>query len=220
VSGAFTPKYTDEQREAVASSVLDRGTTYKRAVELAAAGELRDVNGDKLDPFTVAPGSVNTMVARARKARMGARSTLATAPPRDAVEQLRRAFVDLTEDKLRSMQRKAKRDRNAVSFGEIREGLRVLRELQAIPGPDDERKPAPGAKVNGERNGAETRSGLAGALLKANRQGTTAPDVHKTESNAENGNAAERSAVDDGATGTKTDERPGSLTRSIAAVPA
>ncbi len=55
----------------------------------------------------------------------------------------------------------------------LRQVARALRELAAIPGPNDPRPPAPGAKINGVRNGSETRGGLAGKILAASRE--TAP---------------------------------------------
>ena len=48
-------------------------------------------------------------------------------------------------------------------------------ELAAIPGPNDPHPLAPGAKINGMRNGGETRGGLAGKILAAHRTDRTAP---------------------------------------------
>lgn len=215
MSGRYTERYTEEQRDAIASAVLDRRMTYKRAVELAAAGELTNQDGAKIDPFEFKIGYVGTVVDRAKRRRLGTRTAVAQLEPRDAVEKLRRALLDVCAEEIAAI-RKAKIGKRDPE--RIRQFGRAVRELQAIPGPNDPRRPAPGAKTNGEQHGGQTRGGLAGELLKANRSGSTAPDTKATETKAENTGAAERSAVDEARLNGHDGERPGSLTRDDAAM--
>lgn len=217
MSGQFSAKYTDDQRDAIASAVLDRGAKYKRAIELAAAGELTTPEGEKLAPFTFAASYVGTIVDREKRRRIGAKTTRAGLEPRDAVEVLRRELVDVMDSELRHLRKTKAGSRDPEK---LRQFARALRELQAIPGPKDRATPAPGAKANGTQHGGQTKGGLAGDILKAHRndQGSTAPETHtETKPTTENGDAAKRSAQDDEDEGTKDGERPGSLARAIAA---
>lgn len=168
---AFQAKYTADQREAIASAVIDRGASAPRVVELAAAGQLTDTHGAQLEPFSVPVNTVRSEVRKAKKRRHGeAASTLAKAEPRDAVEALRRRIVTMLDEELGVEERKRKGNRDPER---VRQICRAMREAAAIPGPREERKPAPGQRAkDGKAEGGQTRGGLAGNLLSAHRAGT------------------------------------------------
>lgn len=217
VSGHFSEKYTDAQRDAIASAVLDRGAKYKRAVELAAAGELTTPDGDRLDPFTFKLTYVGTVVDREKRRRVGVKTTVAALEPRDAVEVLRRNLVDVMDDEMRHLKKAKSGTRDPEK---LRQFARALRELQAIPGPKEGARPAPGAKDNGKREGGETRGGMSGELLKANRasRGPTAPETYTaqgahTEKGAAGGRSTHEAQQDEAAEG---DGAPGSVARAVA----
>src|SRR5205823_6462688 len=99
-----------------------------------------------------------------------AASELVDRPPRDAVERLRRQLVTALAEELTRIEIEQMEGRQ-VTGEQLRQVARALRELASIPGRDDPRPPAPGAKVNGVRDGSETRGGLAGKILAAHRAG-------------------------------------------------
>jgi hypothetical protein len=167
----FHERYSDEQREAIAAAYVDRRIRpARRVVELAAAGELM-WNGQPLGPFETNASTVRSLASAHARRRAGlARSELAVAPPQDAVEALRRRLVNAADAGVTAIERKQKRSRGEVSFEELRQAARAVREISALPGPNDPRPPAPGARVNGRRDGGATRGGLAGQLLAAVRE--------------------------------------------------
>jgi hypothetical protein len=217
---AFQRKYSDAQRDAYIGAVLERGMSAARVAQLAAAGELKGTDGAFLDPFDVPASTVRGDARKARNRRLGREaSDLAKLPARDAIEALRRRMVSLADRELRDLER---RPAGTVDPERFRQIGRVLRELQAIPGPKDNARPAPGQKTGGEQHGGQTRNGLAGELLRAHKNGgqaSTAQDAKRTDTHAETGSAAHRGAVDEGAAETTAGERPGSLARRTAAMP-
>ena len=175
---SFATKYTSEQRDAIATAKADRGMTARRVVELAAAGEL----APGLAPFQTTVRTVNDYARKLVRARQGTEASgLTDVPARDAVEALRRRLVAAADHELRRIERQQQR-RNAapVTGEEIRQIVRCVREIAAIPARDEPRPVAPGQKVpgaGGKTNGDRTRSGLAGSILAAHRT-STHTDTH------------------------------------------
>jgi hypothetical protein len=163
-------RYTPAQREAIASAYGQVGVTAGRVVELAATGALEHSNGATLGAFHTTENTIRSVGRRARlrRERMAAATSTADLPPRDAVERLRRHLADAIDTELRRVEIEQEEGR-AVSGETLRQVARAIRELASIPGPNDPRPPVPGAKVNGVRDGGETRGGLAGKILAASR---------------------------------------------------
>lgn len=167
--------YTDPQRDAVERAWLERGIRpARRVAALAAAGEL-----EGLDPFTIPEATVRDIGRRARKRQAGeVRSALAQLPHRDAINTLRVRLLAASDRELERLERRQRAGRD-VPGEELRQIARAVRELAALPGPDDPRPVPPGQRdparqgpdKRGERNGGPTRGGLAGAILRDVRQG-------------------------------------------------
>jgi hypothetical protein len=136
---------------------------------LAAAGELEH-NGERLPPFETNQSTVRSLARQRTRQRMGhATSELATRPPGDAVEALRRRLVNLADAGLTRLERELRRRGARLDFEQVRQAARAVREIAALPGPEDPRPPSPGERVGGQRNGGATRGGLAGELVAAHR---------------------------------------------------
>jgi hypothetical protein len=74
--------------------------------------------------------------------------------------------VNGTDAGMAALEREQKRNKGRIkSWEEWRQVARAVREIAALPGPSDPRPVAPGASVNGRRDGAATRGGLAAAIL-------------------------------------------------------
>ncbi len=167
---AVTARYTYWQREAVAAAVMLTGATAPQVAERAAAGELEHPSGVRLGPFEIPENTVRSIARRERIRRAAAQAAtdLVDQPPRDTVEHLRRRFVTAIDAEMTRIEI-SHAEGQFVTGEALRQVARALRELAAIPGPNDPRPPAPGAKINGVRNGSETRGGLAGKILAASR---------------------------------------------------
>jgi hypothetical protein len=163
-------KYTQCQRDAIATAYTLTDATAGRVAQLAASGELEHPAGARLGPFEVPENTVRSIARRERIRRAAAQAAmpLIDQPPRDAVERLRRRFVAALDTELTRIEIEQGEGR-FVTGEELRQVARALRELSSVPGPNDPRPPAPGAKVNGVRDGSETRGGLAGKILTASR---------------------------------------------------
>jgi hypothetical protein len=155
------------------------GVTARDVVDLAAAGSLTHPSGARLGPFLTTQSTVRSQAGRARqrRERKAANTRASELPPRDGVERLRCALADGIEAELRRIKIEQAEGR-PVSGEALRQVARAIRELASIPGPRDLRPPAPGAKVNGFRDGSETRGGLAGKILAAHRGGAEASTRH------------------------------------------
>lgn len=160
--------YTQAQREAVASTYRLPGITAGRVVELAATGALEHPSGAASGAFDITENTVRTIGRRARRreAAEAQEARLLELPPRDAVERLRQRFVLVIDHELSRIEVE-QAEGKSITGEELRQVVRALRELAALPGPSDPRPPAPGAKVNGRRDGGETRGGLAGRIRAA-----------------------------------------------------
>jgi hypothetical protein len=156
---------------AMASAYL-RGATAREVVGLAVTGSLEHPSGATFEPFVTAENTVRSVARRARireEAAAVASHTL-DLPPRDAVERLRRQLVTAIDMEVTRIEIEHGEGR-FVGGEALRQVARAVRELASIPGLDEPRPPAPGAKLNGIRQGAETRGGLAGKILAAHRAG-------------------------------------------------
>jgi hypothetical protein len=95
---------------------------------------------------------------------------LADMAPRDAVERMRLQLAEVIEVEFDRIDLEHEEGRS-VKGEALRQIARAIREFASIPGPTDPRPPKPGAKVNGVRDGSETRGGLAGPIATASRAG-------------------------------------------------
>jgi hypothetical protein len=166
----FVEHYTEQQRLAIAEAYADRGIRpARRVVELAKAGEL-GFRGEALAPFATTESSVRTFARVLRKRRAGeTTSKLADMPAPDSVDALRRRLVNACDEAVASIERRQRKDRGKVQWEEIRQAVRVLRELAALPAPGG-RGIEPGQRgPGGQRDGGASRGGLAGSLLAAHR---------------------------------------------------
>lgn len=166
----LAPRYTRWQREAVASVFASTDMTAGEVAQLAANGGLEHPNGARLNPFFVPQSTVRSMTrrARARAATADGVLRLADMEPHDAVERMRRQIAEVIETELDRIDLLHDEGRS-VSGETLRQLARAAREFSSIPGLREPRPPAPGAKVNGVRDGSETRGGLAGKVLMASR---------------------------------------------------
>jgi hypothetical protein len=166
----LTSRYTQWQREAIAAAYTLATATAGRVAELAAAGELEHPTGVRLGPLEIPESTVRSMARRARVKEEAAQAALSLAEmkPRDAVERMRLQLADVIEAEFDRIGIEQSEDRS-VSGEALRQLARAIREFSSIPGPRDPRPPPPGVKVNGTRNGGETRGGLAGPILTAVR---------------------------------------------------
>jgi hypothetical protein len=90
--------------------------------------------------------------------------------PRDAVERMRVQLAEVIEIEFDRIELEQSGGR-PVAGEVIRQLTRAVGEFASIPGPNDPRPPAPGAKVNGTRDGGEMRGGLAGKICERGREG-------------------------------------------------
>jgi hypothetical protein len=176
----FDHVYTDQQREALATAYEDRRVRpAARVAELAAAGELT-LDGDKLAPFATTENTVRDCARKLRNRRAGElKSSLATLPPRDAVEVLRRRLISLADRELSVLEHSR---RGKVQIERLRQIVRVVREASALPGPDDPRPAQPGQRKpgTGEHEGGRTSGGMAAAILGAASQSARV-ETHQTQ---------------------------------------
>jgi hypothetical protein len=166
----LSSRYTLWQRDAIATAYTLTDATARRVAQLAAAGELEHPAGARLAPFEVPENTVRSIARRERIRRAAAQAAvpLVDQPPRDAVERLRQRFVAALDTEMTRIEIEHSEGRFLTGEA-LRQFARAVRELAAIPGPTEPRPPAPGAKVNGVRNGSETRGGLAGKIMAASR---------------------------------------------------
>jgi hypothetical protein len=167
---AHAARYSQWQREAIIAAIETPGTSAPRIARAARAGTLEHPSGAQLGPFEIPENTVRSIARRARIKREAAQAAieLVDQPPRDAVEFLRRRLITAIDTEMTRIEIE-QNESGWIKGDALRQVGRALRELAAVPGPNDPRPPAPGAKVNGIRNGAETRGGLAGKILAAHR---------------------------------------------------
>lgn len=161
-------RYNRWQREAIAAAYDLPGVTARQVATLAAAGELKHPSGAVLAQFDVPENTVRSVGRRARRKEAAEAQMvgLLVLSPRNAVERLRQRFVVGIDRELSRIEIEQGEGR-AITGEELRQVARAIRELAALPGPQDPRPPAPGAKVNGRREGGETRGGLTGRIRAA-----------------------------------------------------
>jgi hypothetical protein len=164
-------KYTQRQREAMAAAFETPGVTGLDVVERAAAGALMHPSGATLGPFATTQSTVRALARRARQRRdrEAANGRLSELPSRDATERMRCALADRIEAEFDRIDIEHAEGRS-VSGEVLRQLGRAIREFCWIPGPNEPRPQAPGAKREGVRQGGKTRGGLAGQILLASRE--------------------------------------------------
>jgi hypothetical protein len=164
-------RYSRWQREAIAATYASPGVTAGQVAALAADGGLCHPNGGCVGPFDVPENTVRSIARRECSKEAGTHATrLSDMAPRDAVERMRLQLADVIEDEFDRID--LEREEGGSVTGEaLRQVARAVREFASIPGPTDPRPPKPGAKVNGVRDGSETRGGLAGPIVTASRVG-------------------------------------------------
>lgn len=181
----FVEVYTDQQRDAIAFAWNDRGIRpAARVAELAARGELTAENGETLPAFDMPEGTIRSVARHARKRRRGQLpSKLADAPPRDAVENLRRRLVAMTDRELERLESKQRARRNEPLDAEhTRQLARAVLEIARIPGPTDPRPPSKDTRdPDTGKKGPDTRGGLAGDILRDHRSNEAAPTTHDAQ---------------------------------------
>jgi hypothetical protein len=175
-------KYTQPQREAMAAAFEQPGVTGRDVVELAVAGLLTHPSGATLGPFTTTQSTVRALARRGRqrREREAANTRLSELPPRDATERMRCALADRIEAELDRIDIEQAQGR-PVSGEVLRQLARAVREFCWIPGPDEPRPQAPGAKRNGIRQGGKTRGGLAGQILLASQEHANGAQVSPSQ---------------------------------------
>jgi hypothetical protein len=169
----FERRYSDDELEAAITAYLDRGIKPMRVVvDMAAAGQLSTKDGRKVRPFQMSLHTLRDYVQRERRRRTGRINGHALDNPDDVLEGLRRRMVGLAHAEVAYVegQKKGKRDPE-----HMRQIVRLMRELAALPKPGEGRGRAPGQKENGQKQSGETTGGLAGSLLAAHRR-TPAPE--------------------------------------------
>lgn len=202
--------FTKEQREAIVSAHLDRGLPLSRAIGLAQRGEL-----EGLEPYAPNEGTARGWCVREKKRREAAKAKtpIATLKQPDQLELLRTLAVDTAYQELENFRKQQKTRPKDTNPERLRQIVRVIREAAALPGPGEQRPPAPGQKRDGVQHGGQTRDGMAAELLKAHRsngkaqQGRPAQDAHKTHTHTEN--TTHRSEATE-AQDTQTAAQPGS----------
>lgn len=169
---AFDTKYTTEQREAMVYYYDERGYSAPQIVRLAKAGELR-WKGKGLASFGPKESTIRAEVSKVRRRREGKeKRDLASLPPRDAIEALRRRLLNVADAEMEYEEKKKPGSRDLKRMTEI---SRLAFEASRVPGPKEPR-PAQGQApgIDG-RKGPVTRTGLAGDLLKDHRASVGRP---------------------------------------------
>jgi hypothetical protein len=170
---AWTAKYSDDQRRAIAHAYCDvRIRPMEKIVRMAAAGELRsDANGELVPPFEI-PYSSAVYIAKAAARRKAGKlpPELAKQPARDRAHTLQLRLTALIDVELERLERKQKRQPNtAIDAEQIRKVARAMRELATIPDPSEKRLPRVAGEpdANGNQPDGATTDSLAGKLLAA-----------------------------------------------------
>ncbi len=173
--GAWQKAYTDDQRDAIEQAWGDRGIRPASRIQtLAADGELTR-NGDLIPAFHIPETTIRTIGARyVRSCEGHIRSKLAVQPPGDAVEQLRQRLVNAVNTEIGRIERKQEK-RQEVKGEQLRQVARAIREIAAIPGPNDTKRPVQPGQHDPEKGGktsGATKGGLAGKILASAAQQT------------------------------------------------
>lgn len=174
----LSPRYTSFQREAVSLAYALPGVTAGRVSQQAAAGGLEHPSGARLRVFDIPENTVRSIAGRERRKQAADEAALGLLemPPRTAVEVMRCRLLTVMDSELDRIEIEQGEGR-PVSGEVLRQVARAARELASIPGPNDPRPPRPGAKVNGVRDGSETRGGLAGAVVQSSRSARLQPNA-------------------------------------------
>jgi hypothetical protein len=165
----FTAKLTIEQREAVGLAMADTNMSARQISKAAKLGQLADFKtGELLEPFEVSPSYTADLGSALRRRRQGKTSRVGDMEHRDAVEALRRRFLETADAVL---EWEEKRQPNRRDLERVRQCIRCVREAASLPGPKDPRPDPPGKGPHTDRTGeAITRGGMAGMILAEHRR--------------------------------------------------
>jgi hypothetical protein len=150
--GAFTAKYSDTQRTAIVTAIVEEGMTAPAAVEAAALGDLTP----DLGPFEMPVGTARHIAAAARR-RRGVIS-----PTRRREEPVEDWFEDMVRRLVRIFEEEVRRTAAQAQRGELdRDALRQLAKagkemgglVKALPRADER-------IASGVDNATATVSGL------------------------------------------------------------
>ena len=126
--GLQPPKYTTAQRAAIIHAVLDANppSSVPDACKRAAAGELRTAAGERLDAWSMHPGTARDLVARERRRRDAARARVAG--PDAGAREIAAAVLEEARDLTRRM----KRRRAKLTPREIKDAASMARECLSL----------------------------------------------------------------------------------------
>jgi hypothetical protein len=134
MSGAFTRRWSDEQKRAIERRVIDDGVKVPQVAREAQAGELRaELEGPKLEPFAMPIGTIRRVVDDERKRRRKQAISAAAITDPDAYtrEMLRKLLAEANEELRRmhtSLHHGPKR-KTAPAWAEITEAAKALETL-------------------------------------------------------------------------------------------
>ena len=158
----FTAKLTVEQRQAVGLAMADTNMSAGQIATAAKLGKLADFKtGQVLGPFDVSRSYVAQLGSKERRRRLGKTSKISDLEHRDAVEALRRRFLETADAVLSWEEKRAPEKRD---LERVRQCVRCVREAAALPGPTDPR-PVSTVKRTGKMPG-----GMAGQILAEHRR--------------------------------------------------
>lgn len=134
------PKYTEEQRAAIAKAVLDDGMTVAAARRAAQAGELEGV-----DPFTMSKDAAYNCVKRAQ---LDQAQTAAKADPRNTANTFARSVLAALAPSNHALLAQAQAGRDVDQ--KLRERARTLREYVALQGATEKKTQSPGRRPDAQ----------------------------------------------------------------------
>lgn len=178
------PKYTDAQRAAILRAVLDANppVSVPAACKLAAAGELRDANGNRLDAWQMHPGTARDYVARERRRRDAARRRAQGTT--GAAEQLAGEVLELAAAHVRALKR-----RRNLTAKDVKDAGSMVREVLALARDANLTAPGLDAPAGSSAPAAAPDAGaLAAAAAEIAAQTTPPPEPPTREDGNHPGN--------------------------------
>jgi hypothetical protein len=171
----FTPKWNDEQKDALVHAYEDRGIRpLTRVLDLARAGELQH-QGEPLSPFDMPVQTARAHIKAERKRRLGkARSDVASMRHEDAIDTLRVRLLSAADKLLEKYEKQLAGGRVEPDPERLRQITRAVREAASLPAPGQPRPAKPGRGENGKTEGL-TRGGVGAGILSEARAQTRLP---------------------------------------------
>lgn len=175
---AFAQKYTDDQKQALASAVIDetqgRKLTAQQALTLLLNGKL-GVDAPSSMPLTTA----RDIIKLERRRRAGTElSKLAKQPHHKAVDAMRAAMLSLAERELHVLQDKAAKKGGTVELDRLSKLADLVARIDKLA---PRTVSPPQGKTKGQADSGRPRaSTIAEQLIAADRNGHTAPSQPET----------------------------------------